>query len=1042
MKQIIHSIIILAIVIGQSSIANAQSTDHAIPYQAVARDASGNLIANHAISLRFSLITGSPTGPVYYQEVQTATTNAFGLFTVYIFEGVALTTTGVFDPSKWQVIATLRAYTKVEIDVTGGTSYVDMGTSQMLNVPFALYASGAGSIPGGLVNKGSWDAVNNIPHLTSGVGTNGDLYIVSNASPDSLLNTSLDGNSKYKAGDVVVYNQSIYMRLSTSTAPLFSEDISFSPGLGMSSTNVQSAIDEAWTTINSIGSVIYQGTWDVAANSPNLASGVGTKGFYYVVSVASTAATPPLDGINTWNVGDWAIYNGTAWGKVNNNDAAVAISFTPNTNITSTNVQDAIVQVRDGAANPFNIIQDSSHRFVTDAEKTTWNGKQDAVSGVNNNFTFVNSANMLVNGVISNQSDGVALDNGKTIRSSTSGKSQIDFGGSGDRISLTTDGGIGSESFLDMDATGITLGRTRGAYNLVAVRNLDALIAHSNKITLDAPIYNFNQLSPSTVPYIDASKNLISSTITTAELSYLSGATSAIQTQINSKVSKSGDTMTGNLILSADPSSALGAATKQYVDAADATMSTSFISRVDDGVTIYQTTAGARKRFGIGDNAPECPLGIKGDVPNDDQMIGLRSANGSQDWNINLNPTPSDIPGFSIDDATSGTSISRLFIQPTSGYIGIGTTQPASQLDITGNVTNGRVGMKISNLAALSDASWQAFNLSDPSHPLRDGAFGISEESSLTGASHERLTILSGGNTGINETLPFATLHVTRLASDPDCDIQLAENTGIILAGPIIGQNLALDAHQIQARTGAYVGASTTMAFSATALNIQPLGGDIIIHSSSSVATDKINISAAGKIGIGKDPIESVDINGAIAIGDASSSSPADGTIRWTGTDFEGRKGGAWVSLTSASGSASQRVSFLAKQNGTVAVPPGVEVTMPYNTESYDDANGAAANNFSAGIFTVPVSGNYHFDASATWQPFSTLAYIEIVVNGTVVGTTASYLNGSIFTSTISKDMKLNSGDQVTIKVAQGTSSSQAILGLTFYNTFSGHLFY
>jgi hypothetical protein len=64
---------------------------------------------------------------------------------------------------------------------------------------------------------------------------------------------------------------------------------------------------------NSIGALNYKGTWNATTNTPTLASGVGTKGDYYVVSVAGSTA---LDGISNWGVGDWAAYNGSAWQRV------------------------------------------------------------------------------------------------------------------------------------------------------------------------------------------------------------------------------------------------------------------------------------------------------------------------------------------------------------------------------------------------------------------------------------------------------------------------------------------------------------------------------------------------------------------------------------------------------------------------------------------------------------------------------------------------------------------------------------------------------
>lgn len=64
---------------------------------------------------------------------------------------------------------------------------------------------------------------------------------------------------------------------------------------------------------NAIGALNYKGTWNASTNSPALASGVGTKGDYYVVSVAGATT---LDGISNWGVGDWAAYNGSVWQRV------------------------------------------------------------------------------------------------------------------------------------------------------------------------------------------------------------------------------------------------------------------------------------------------------------------------------------------------------------------------------------------------------------------------------------------------------------------------------------------------------------------------------------------------------------------------------------------------------------------------------------------------------------------------------------------------------------------------------------------------------
>ena len=74
-----------------------------------------------------------------------------------------------------------------------------------------------------------------------------------------------------------------------------------------------------------ISGVVYQGTWNASTNTPTLVSGVGTKGYYYVVSVAGSTN---LDGVTLWGVGDWAVFNGTVWQKVDGGDTSAVTSLT------------------------------------------------------------------------------------------------------------------------------------------------------------------------------------------------------------------------------------------------------------------------------------------------------------------------------------------------------------------------------------------------------------------------------------------------------------------------------------------------------------------------------------------------------------------------------------------------------------------------------------------------------------------------------------------------------------------------------------------
>jgi len=82
------------------------------------------------------------------------------------------------------------------------------------------------------------------------------------------------------------------------------------------------------STINAIGALNYKGTWNASTNSPTLTSSVGVKGDYYVVSVAGSTN---LDGVTLWGVGDWAVFNGSVWQKVDGGDTSSVTTLTVTT---------------------------------------------------------------------------------------------------------------------------------------------------------------------------------------------------------------------------------------------------------------------------------------------------------------------------------------------------------------------------------------------------------------------------------------------------------------------------------------------------------------------------------------------------------------------------------------------------------------------------------------------------------------------------------------------------------------------------------------
>ena len=100
-----------------------------IPYQAIARNAAGEPLASSTINARFTIHDGTATGSSVWQELQTVSTSALGLFTVQLGSSVSLA--GV----NW---ATGAKFMQVEINL--GNGFVDIGTQQLLSAPYALYA--------------------------------------------------------------------------------------------------------------------------------------------------------------------------------------------------------------------------------------------------------------------------------------------------------------------------------------------------------------------------------------------------------------------------------------------------------------------------------------------------------------------------------------------------------------------------------------------------------------------------------------------------------------------------------------------------------------------------------------------------------------------------------------------------------------------------------------------------------------------------------------------------------------------------------------
>lgn len=159
--------------------------------------------------------------------------------------------------------------------------------------------------------------------------------------------------------------------------------LSISSGAVTSTDSILTAFGKVQSQINGlIGGVVFKGTWNAFTNVPTLISSVGTQGWYYIVDVAGNTN---LNGITDWQVGDWAIFNGSTWNKVDNTDVGITSlnGLTTNTqyfSVGTSGTDFAISSLVD--THTFNLptASASNRGALSSADWTTFNSKESALT--------------------------------------------------------------------------------------------------------------------------------------------------------------------------------------------------------------------------------------------------------------------------------------------------------------------------------------------------------------------------------------------------------------------------------------------------------------------------------------------------------------------------------------------------------------------------------------------------------------------------------------------------------------------------------------
>ena len=172
----------------------------------------------------------------------------------------------------------------------------------------------------------NWDTAynNRITSLTT-TGTSGPATLVSNVlnipqyQAQGNYITALTGEATASgpgSASVTLTNSAVIGKVLTG--------LSVTSGAIASTDSILQAFGKVQGQINALsGGLIFQGTWNANTNSPTITSGVGSLGYFYIVNVAGNTT---IDGNTGWQVGDWILFDGTVWQKVDNTDAVTSVN--------------------------------------------------------------------------------------------------------------------------------------------------------------------------------------------------------------------------------------------------------------------------------------------------------------------------------------------------------------------------------------------------------------------------------------------------------------------------------------------------------------------------------------------------------------------------------------------------------------------------------------------------------------------------------------------------------------------------------------------
>jgi len=232
-------------------------------------------------------------------------------------------------------IATVLGYTPANAATTltiNGTTY-DLSANRTWNVGTVTSVGTSGPLTGGTITGSGTIGITQSTTSTDGYLSSTDWNTFNNKQPAGSYITALTGEATASGPG----SATVTLSTSAVTGKLLTGLNLTGGGTIAATDSILQAFGKVQNQISGmVGGVTFQGTWDASTNTPTLTSSVGTKGYYYIVDVAGSTN---LNGITDWKIGDWAIFNGTTWDKVDNTDAVSSVNgFTGAVSLTTSNI--------------------------------------------------------------------------------------------------------------------------------------------------------------------------------------------------------------------------------------------------------------------------------------------------------------------------------------------------------------------------------------------------------------------------------------------------------------------------------------------------------------------------------------------------------------------------------------------------------------------------------------------------------------------------------------------------------------------------------